>query len=110
MNIIIKFQKVQNFDSLVATSNQRTDWFINNNKNNNLDFSNAITTVTNYNNTRFITTSGVKENNYNEASITAETDGGAYVIVIVKEGTLTEANLNEVYSIVSNANTKKTSN
>ena len=70
------------------------------------DFTNAVTEEKNYDGTKFLITSGIKQGEIDLDITYAETDNGVFVISIAKtNGSITENEREELYSIVASANT-----
>ena len=70
------------------------------------DFTNAVTEEKNYDGTKFLITSGIKQGEIDLDITYAETDNGVFVISIAKtNGSITENEREELYSIVASDNT-----
>lgn len=70
------------------------------------DFTNAVTEEKTYDGTKFLITSGIKQGEIDLDITYAETDNGVFVISIAKtNGSFTENEREELYSIVASANT-----
>lgn len=70
------------------------------------DFTNTVTEEKTYDGTKFLITSGIKQGEIDLDITYAETDNGVFVISIAKtNGSITENEREELYSIVASANT-----
>ena len=104
LNIALTFQTGTSYDALASAKDQLVSLLETQEGSTAFDFTNAITTENTYEGTRFLITSGIKQGSLDLDITYAETDGGVFVVSLTKNGTLTERNRQELYSIVASAN------